>query len=335
MREAVRLPEVTMPEVLANPPLHTGESDTPPVLLMAFRRPDTTKQVLDAIRTAAPGRMFVFCDGPDHNNQGEVERVAATRALIEREIDWPCKIERRYSETHQGCKMGPAGAITWFFEHVERGIILEDDCVAHPDFFPYCRELLERYNDNSRVWCISGDNSYEVKLTGDWSYGFIPSPLMWGWASWRRAWANYDIQMNAWNKIKTTPLLKDIFPDPREMEFYPKIFKQVEDGLDAWDFQFICSVILNDALCVIPARNLISNIGFGGLATHTFGSSYRADAPTYPILPLNHPPLVRPDRYGYSQYIDRVYGVRGVDGEAKGTVARGADANLMDRLRAR
>ena len=310
MREAVRLPEVTMPEVLANPPLHTGESDTPPVLLMAFRRPDTTKQVLDAIRTAAPGRMFVFCDGPDHNNQGEAERVAATRALIEREIDWPCKIERRYSEIHQGCKMGPAGAITWFFEHVERGIILEDDCVAHPDFFPYCRELLERYNNNSRVWCISGDNSPVVKLTGDWSYGFIHTPLIWGWASWRRAWANYDIQMNTWNEIKTTPLLNDIFPDPREREFYQGIFKQVsENGLDAWDYQFVCASILNDALCVIPARNLISNIGHGEFASHTTGPSHRANAPTYPILPLNHPPLVQLDRYGCSQCIDKVHGV--------------------------
>jgi len=112
-----------------------------PVLLIAYRRPDTTKKVIDAIRVAAPERMFVACDDPNLKNPGEAEKVAATRALIEREIDWPCKIERRYSETNQGCKMGVSSAITWFFEQVEEGIIIEDDCVAHPDFFPYWRSF--------------------------------------------------------------------------------------------------------------------------------------------------------------------------------------------------
>jgi hypothetical protein len=284
-----------------------------PVLLIAYRRPDTTKQVIDAIRVAAPERMFVACDGPNPKNPGEAERVAATRALIEREIDWPCKIERRYSDTNQGCKMGPSSAITWFFEQVEEGIILEDDCVAHPDFFPYCEALLERYNNDRRVWCISGDNSAAINLTGDWSYGFIHTPLVWGWASWRRAWANYDIQMNVWNKIKNTPILQDIFPDPLEREVYLTIFEQVsKKGLDAWDYQFVCASILNDALCAIPARNLISNIGFEEYAVHTTNINPRSYAPSYPILPLEHPPLVWLDRHADSQVFDKVHGGAGI-----------------------
>ena len=129
-----------------------------PLLLIAWRRPHTLRQVIDAIRPVEPTRLFVACDGPSPERPGEAEKVAATRAVIEHEINWPCKIERLYSDVNQGCRLGVSRAITWFFEQVEEGIILEDDCVPHPDFFLYCTTLLERYRHDTRVWCISGNN---------------------------------------------------------------------------------------------------------------------------------------------------------------------------------
>ncbi|MDI9406541.1 MAG: hypothetical protein QM522_07510 [Chitinophagaceae bacterium] len=115
-----------------------------PLLLIAWRRPHTLRQVIDAIRPVAPTRLYVACDGPNPDRPGEAEKVAATRAVIETEIDWPCQIERLYADVNQGCRLGVSLAISWFFEQVEEGIILEEDCVPHPDFFPYCTTLLER-----------------------------------------------------------------------------------------------------------------------------------------------------------------------------------------------
>ena len=125
-----------------------------PLLLIAWRRPHTLRQVIDAIRPVAPTRIFVACDGPNPERPGEAEKVAATRAVIEQEINWPCQIERLYSDVNQGCRLGVSRAISWFFEQVEEGIILEDDCVPHPDFFIYCANLLERYRHDEHIWCI-------------------------------------------------------------------------------------------------------------------------------------------------------------------------------------
>ena len=125
-----------------------------PLLLIVWRRPHTLRQVINAIRPLAPSRLFVACDGPNPNRLGEDEKVAATRAVIDHEIDWPCHIERLYSNVNLGCRLGVSRAITWFFEHVEEGIILEDDCVPHSDFFIYCSTLLDRYRYDTSVFNV-------------------------------------------------------------------------------------------------------------------------------------------------------------------------------------
>ena len=125
-------------------------ADTP-LLLTAWRRPHSLRQVINAIRQVAPKRLYVACDGPNPERPGEDEQVATSRAVIETEIDWPCQIERLYSDVNQCCRLAVSRAITWFFEQVEEGIILEDDCIPHPDFFIYCTALLERYRHDTRV----------------------------------------------------------------------------------------------------------------------------------------------------------------------------------------
>ena len=127
-----------------------------PVLLLTWRRPDTTRQVLDALRPVLPSKLYVASDGP--RNEAEAKAVQATRDLVGELVDWPCQLRTRFRPENQGCQLGVSSAITWFFEQEESGIVLEDDCVPHQDFFPYCCELLERYRHDTRIWCISGDN---------------------------------------------------------------------------------------------------------------------------------------------------------------------------------
>jgi hypothetical protein len=171
-------------------------SFTNPVLLITWRRPHTTKQVIDALRAAAPKWLYVACDGPNPERSGETEKIVATRALIKQENDWPCSIETLYSDQNQGCRLGVSRAISWFTARVEEGIILKDDCAPHPDFFPYCAELLERYQHDEWVWCVSGNNFQDGRWWGDGSYYFSHYPHCWGWASWRRCWQYFDCDMN-------------------------------------------------------------------------------------------------------------------------------------------
>lgn len=249
-----------------------------PLLLIAWRRPHTLRQVIDAIRPVAPTALFVACDGPNPERPGEAEKVAATRAVIEHEIDWPCQIERLYSDVNQGCRLGVSRAITWFFALVEEGIILEDDCVPHPDFFPYCTSLLERYRHDTRVWCISGNNFQNGQWRGDGSYYFSRIPLIWGWATWRRCWERYDMKISQWPELKSSGLLEHLFDDPIELSYWSAIWDRLwESGApDTWDYQFCFICISNSGLTIEPNTNLVSNIGFGPGATHTINSAIPA-----------------------------------------------------------
>lgn len=244
-----------------------------PLLLIAWRRPHTLRQVIDAIRPLAPTRLYVACDGPNPERPGEAEKVAATRRVIEQEINWPCQIERLYSDVNQGCRVGVSRAISWFFDQVEEGIILEDDCVPHPDFFNYCSSLLERYRDDTRVWCISGNNFQDGHWRGDGSYYFGRIPLIWGWATWRRCWQHYDAECSQWPSLRESGLLRSVFEDSVEREYWSRIWERllVAGGPDTWDYQWTFTCLVNSGLTAIPNRNLVSNKGFGDDATHTTG----------------------------------------------------------------
>jgi hypothetical protein len=242
-----------------------------PLLLIAWRRPETLRQVIQAIRPLAPTRLYVACDGPSPERPGEAEKVIATRAVIDQEIDWECQIHRLYADTNQGCKAGVSRAISWFFDQVEEGIILEDDCVPHPDFFSFCSTLLEHYRHDTRVWCINGNNFQKGQWRGDGSYYFSRIPLIWGWATWRRCWQHYDRDLNLWTPLRDSGLLDSLFDDATMRLYWSSIWQRLldEDEPDTWDYQWGLTCIANGGLCIEPNRNLVSNVGFGADATHT------------------------------------------------------------------
>ena len=267
----------------------------PPLLLIAWRRPHTLRKVIDAIRPVAPMRVFVACDGPNPDRPDEADKVAATRAVIEDKIDWPCHIERLYAETNQGCRLGVSRAISWFFEQVEEGIILEDDCVPHPDFFPYCATLLERYRHDTRVWCISGNNFQNGRWRGDGSYYFSRYNHCWGWASWRRCWRHYDADLLQWPALKASGLLQTIFENPEEARYWTRIWDRLlaEGEPDTWDYQWTFTCLANGGLTTLPNRNMVSNIGHGEDATHTISTACSLHAPSSQgIGTIHHPSFV-------------------------------------------
>ena len=279
----------------------------PPILLIAWRRPHTLRQVINAIRPVAPTLIFVACDGPNPDRPGEAGKVAATRAVIEREIDWPCQIERLYSPTNQGCRLGVSRAITWFFEQVEEGIILEDDCVPHPDFFPYCTALLDRYRHDTRMWCISGDNFQDGVWRGDGSYYFSRYNHCWGWASWRRCWQHYDAELSQWPALRDSGRLVTFFEDPLERQYWSCIWQQLVDAgqPDTWDYQWTLTCLANGGLTTLPNANLVSNVGFGKDAAHTSGVAEPTVA-DQGLGELRHPQFVlrdaAADRYSFDHH---------------------------------
>lgn len=260
-----------------------------PILFIVFNRPDTSKRVFEAIRKIKPAKLYIAADGPRSHKEGEAELCEATRKVTEN-IDWPCEVKRKYSNQNLGCKRGVSSAINWYFDNVELGIILEDDCLPDPSFFTFCQELLEKYKNVDHVKMISGDNFQFGKKYGDASYYFSNFPHIWGWATWRRVWNEYDIEMKNYPEFKKNNKISQIFKDKKIQKYWLNLFdKLYENKIDTWDGQLVYSIYDNNGLSILPNVNLITNIGFGGNATHTKTDSIFSEIPTDTIETIIHP----------------------------------------------
>lgn len=239
------------------------------VLFLVFNRPDTTSVVFEAIRKAKPPRLYVAADGPRSHCVGESEKVAKVRQIATA-VDWLCEVKTLFQEENLGCRHAVSGGIDWFFEHEEQGIILEDDCLPHPDFFTFCETLLDHYATDERVWVVTGDNFQDGIQRGTASYYFSRYNHVWGWASWRRAWTKADMDIAFWFDWKVSHGWREFWEDPLERNFWETIFDQMSrNEIDTWDYPWVASVWYYNGLTAVPNVNLVKNIGFGADATHT------------------------------------------------------------------
>jgi hypothetical protein len=244
---------------------------TTPVAFIIFNRPDTTERVFQAIRQAQPKKLLVIADGPRADRPGEAEKCAEARAVID-QVDWDCEVLKNYSDVNLGCGVRPATGINWVFEQVEEAIILEDDCLPTQSFFHFCEELLERYRDDERIMLIGGTNQFGEWKSNLQSYHFSCFSGIWGWASWRRAWNFYDYDMKLWSQAVETQFLREYFSMESQYLYWQDLLQKAydEDIKTFWDYQWCFARWIQSGLGIIPSINLISNIGFGADATHTF-----------------------------------------------------------------
>lgn len=203
-----------------------------------------------------------------------------------------------------------SSAIDWFFQHEEQGIILEDDCLPHQDFFMFCKNLLEKYKNDERVSVITGNNFQSGKKRGEAPYYFSRYNHCWGWATWRRAWQLYSGELPFWNKWSDSSEWKKMTPDAIERDYWNKIFKLVSaEKIDSWAYPWTASVWFHGGLTATPNVNLVRNIGFGPDATHTTSTNNpQSNMKTLELGFIQHPNDVvvnaQADRYVF----DNVFG---------------------------
>jgi hypothetical protein len=275
------------------------------VAFLIFNRPECTQRVFEAIRQAKPPILLVIADGP--RTPDEAKECEKVRAIIDG-VDWPCNILKNYSDRNMGCKDRVASGLDWVFSNVERAIILEDDCLPHPSFFQYCEDLLEQYKDDERIMTICGANRLGKWKEQQQSYHFSYYGGCWGWASWKRAWSHYDVEVKLWSSPEVRARIKDLIGDQRRHSIQAKRFESAYSGkVNTWDIQWFFTRISQSGLSIVPSVNLISNIGFGAGATHTKNSSSQeADRPVFPIsFPLRSPDVVIVDREFDNQVFDK------------------------------
>ena len=265
-----------------------------PVLFLAFNRVEVSKKVFSAIRKAKPKKLFFAADGPRPGISGESDKCQEVRGLID-DVDWDCDVKTLFQETNLGCKIAVSSAIDWFFDNVEEGIVLEDDCVPSHSFFQFCQELLERYRHDNRIMQICGSNFLNGKVPIDSSYYFSQYGSVWGWASWRRAWNYYDVDLSSWPEVKSARLCDFFSMNSVEATRRFAIYEDLYEGkIDTWDYQWGLAKMINSGLSIIPNENLISNIGFGIGATHTTSQDHpyanlKFEDMNFPLIP---PPFI-------------------------------------------
>lgn len=264
-----------------------------PILLITFNRPDHTRRVLEAIIAAKPKDVYVFQDGARDGNENDLKKCAESRKIVEELTNGSdVKLHTNYSSKNLGCGAGPMTGIDWFFSHVEMGIVMEDDCLPHPDFFGYCEELLERYKKDEEVHFINAtlyDNRWQCESSYDFSHYMVTG----AWAGWRRTWQGFDLDLNT---LDAKAFRKHVFrltENRVEADWWYSIVKEIqqdENKKSYWDFQMQIHLFCNNALTIHPKVNLISNIGFDAEGTHTLTSfDHRGKRDVFPILPLIHP----------------------------------------------
>ncbi|OYU94267.1 MAG: hypothetical protein CFE21_16910 [Bacteroidetes bacterium B1(2017)] len=279
------------------------------VLLIVFNRFDTAVQVLAQLRLAAVKKLYIYSDGPRNTKEGEKETLTDVQTKILAQIDWPCQIETRFCENNQGPRIAIGQAIDWFFEHEEEGIILEHDCVPNQSFFPYCKELLAYYRTDERIMHISGDNFQFGKWRGDGSYYFSKLNHIWGFATWRRAWKHYDVDMKEYPEFREKDRLNDILWHKRSIDFWQKTFdKTYSKEIETWDYQWTFAMWINNGLSIYPNKNLVSNVGFDKLALNTTNPNDKiARMLTQEMHEIIHPKLILHDQEADSYTMDEVF----------------------------
>lgn len=236
------------------------------VLLLFFNRPDSFQLVFDAVRQARPSRLFLYQDGP--RGERDMPGIEACRKIVE-QIDWQCEVHRNYQEKNWGCDPSEFIAQKWVFSICDKCIVLEDDDVPAQSFFPFCKEMLDRYEHDERVMMIAGFNADEVTPDIPYDYFFTTVFSIWGWASWRRV-------LDLWDE--TYSFLDDAF-NTRQLEnvikcrgFRKELLTMCRDhraaGKPFYESIFWTSMLMNNGLAIMPTRNLVNNVGATANSTH-------------------------------------------------------------------
>lgn len=244
-----------------------------PILFLVFNRPETTQKVFERIRTLQPKYLYVAADGPRKGNTKDEHSCQAVRAIFDK-IDWNCELITLFRKENLGCGRGVSGAIDWFFNQVEAGIIIEDDILGDLSFFSYCEFMLKKYKHDKRIWHINGFVPVELNQESpSQNYFFTKYPMIWGWATWKDRWESYNFKLA---KLQAPFLkkLKEKFPSRRERIVHINSINNSQK-IDTWDAQWKYTIFSHNGLCISPYKNLIENIGFGNDATHTTDPNHR------------------------------------------------------------
>lgn len=284
----------------------------PPVLLIHWRRPYLLSEQLERLKTSGVTKVYIFADGQPMVNDDAVSKTHAGILEAKQEHRHSgLDIEVKLADSNLGCRDGVRAAIDWFFEHTEEGVILEDDCMPGEEFVRFAAEMLDRFRDAPQIFSVTGENSAQLHFKD--SYGFLAHPFIWGWATWKSRWSQHERSLESWLEIRNNAEeIKRVFPNLLMRRTWEERLDMLayQSKPDTWDYQLTYDVRRRDLLTVVPARNLVTNVGFGPDGTHITKPGARTGLEAELIYPLSHPPHIRRERWLENEFFWRDEGRR-------------------------
>ena len=283
------------------------------VLIIFFVRDEVLKKTFEAVKKARPRRLLLWQDGPRENRPDDIEGIKRCRKIVE-DIDWDCEVYKTYNEKNIGCDPSVFYAYKWAFTIVDKCIFLEDDQVANQSFFRYCKELLDKYENDTRISHICGVNYTEITEDCDSDYLFAPFGSG-AWATWKRVVDEWEGDYAFLNDKREIEWVKTRYGELADITIKIALERK-EKKKEFWESIVGCNCMFNSHYAIIPKKNLISNVGLTENATHSAKKKYMPkvtaalfDMKTYEIeFPLKHPKHVLVNQ----SYIKKVYRIMGI-----------------------
>ena len=266
-----------------------------PILIIGFNRPELLADLVESLRAVKPKTLFIAIDGPRPHKIGESALVEQCKQVVHL-IDWDCDIQTKFNAENLGCGVGVSSAISWAFDSCEQVIILEDDIRVDNSFFQFAEAMLEIYKNDKTVLTVSAHSPVSLQSENS-DYWFSAYPEIWGWATWKSTWDSYKFEIDETNNPSVLQILKfSKFNFLFALSTW-KAFKDIAASkIDTWDYQVVCMSLLKNGMHVIPSTNLMDNVGFGELATHTVFNPRPLPKRGSIKYPLRHPSVIAPNR---------------------------------------
>lgn len=284
------------------------------VLILFFNRPDALSAVFEEVRKARPSRLFLYQDGP--RGEHDMPGIEACRKVVE-DIDWECDVRRLYQEKNFGCDPSEYLSQKWAFSMADKCIVLEDDDIPSQSFFPFCKEMLDRYEHDTRISMITGTNYDEVTLDIPYDYFFATTFSISGWASWRRVIDQWDEHYTFLDDAYNLQQLEELIKERKYQKDFVEFCRyHRKSGKAYYETIFHAALFFNSAMSIVPRVNMINNLGACGEGVHLSGTNAtmpRAYRRIFEMgrheldFPLRHPRYVIEN----VKYKDRMFRIQG------------------------
>jgi hypothetical protein len=287
-----------------------------PVLIIFFVRDEQLRQTFEQVKKARPRVLLLWQDGPRANRSDDLEGIRKCREIVEN-IDWECDVYRNYHEENMGCDPSTFLSHKWAFSIVDRCIILEDDVKVSQSFFTFCKELLDRYENDQRINRICGMNTVGVSEDCPYDYFFSSVGSVWGWATWKRVADEWDENYTFLDDKYEMKLLSKM----DKSSYYKKYVERTRDhrasGKQYWETIHTYNILLNSRLNIVPTKNMVCNTGLDVNSTHAMSEIKlvpRAKRKLYYMnlneleFPLKHPKHIV-NNVNYVEENERLMGI--------------------------